>query len=343
MADILKTFVRASERAACIARSCCVPESSKEILLVAEKFEGEANTRFEHDFKTIADVLAQESAKTEIAHHFPELANHVRGEECSEIGGINVSIMQDAEETANLLSLLVTPNAAKRMAEAAHCELQLDVCDKINVNISEINVSDIGIWIDPIDATAEFIAGVRHTANADQGLPCVTILIGAYLKSTGEPIMGVINQPFWNGGKGRIVWGISYNGIHKWGGDAMETTADNKIVLMSSAEKSEIIGKVKSSGFVSQSVPGAGHKLLKVVLGEAVAYLVTKGTTFKWDTCAAHAILRAKGGDIVTNDTFTPITYNDPIDADNQVYCNAGGIIAYSDTSVFDKLKEILS
>lgn len=48
------------------------------------------------------------------------------------------------------------------------------------------------------DATAEFIAGAQGKANAGRGLPCVTVLIGAYLRSTGEPIMGVINQPFYD-------------------------------------------------------------------------------------------------------------------------------------------------
>lgn len=28
------------------------------------------------------------------------------------------------------------------------------------------------------------------------GLQCVTVLIGAYVKSTGLPILGVVNQPF---------------------------------------------------------------------------------------------------------------------------------------------------
>ena len=28
------------------------------------------------------------------------------------------------------------------------------------------------------------------------GLHCALVLIGVYLRSTGEPIMGVINQPF---------------------------------------------------------------------------------------------------------------------------------------------------
>lgn len=50
-----------------------------------------------------------------------------------------------------------------------------------------------------VDATAEFIAGVKNKDSPDgSGLSCVTVLIGAFIKATGEPVMGVVNQPFYN-------------------------------------------------------------------------------------------------------------------------------------------------
>lgn len=147
MADILKALIEASERAACVARACC-SDSTKEALFVAEKDEGEANARFDKDFKTIADVLAQESAKTEIAAHFPELADKVRGEECSEIGGVNIAVQESVERTTELLNYLVPPNAATRMAEATHRKIELEL--NLPDNIPEINTSDLGVWIDPI-------------------------------------------------------------------------------------------------------------------------------------------------------------------------------------------------
>lgn len=39
---------------------------------------------------------------------------------------------------------------------------------------------------------------------------------------------------------------------------------------MSGAENPEIINKFKSSGWLVKSVPGAGHKLMKVALGKTM-------------------------------------------------------------------------
>ncbi|CAD0197444.1 unnamed protein product [Chrysodeixis includens] len=340
--SILETLINASEKAACVARSCC-SGSSNEVLLVAEKFEGEANARFERDFKTIADVLAQEAARAEIACHFPELAAHVRGEECSEIGGVKITICDKVEQTADILRSLVAPAVAKRMAEAAHCNTQHTFCDNLPQDLLQINTSDLGIWIDPIDATAEFIAGVRGEADADHGLPCVTVLIGAYVRSTGEPVVGVINQPFYENGKGRVLWGINYKDTKKWGGSSIPKTEANNIVLMSAAEKPEILNKFKNSGWEVKSLPGAGHKLLRVATGEAAAYIVSQGTTFRWDTCAPHSILRAKGGDLLSYSSHIPISYNDEMSIDTQLYSNKEGIIAYSDEAVLEKIKKVLN
>lgn len=147
MAEVMKALVIASERAACITRACC-SDSTQEALFVAEKIDGEANVRFDKDFKTIADVLAQEAAKTEIAARFPELADKVRGEECSEIGGVNIAVQESLERTTELLNYLVPPNAAKRMAEAVHSSIDLEL--NLPDNIPNISYSDLGVWIDPI-------------------------------------------------------------------------------------------------------------------------------------------------------------------------------------------------
>ena len=41
---------------------------------------------------------------------------------------------------------------------------------------------------------------------------------------------------------------------------------------------------------------GAGYKLLCVAKGWVDVYATTKGSTYKWDSCAGHAILSALGG-----------------------------------------------
>ncbi|XP_053603888.1 inositol polyphosphate 1-phosphatase [Plodia interpunctella] len=334
MATLLEVLIQASEKAASIARSCCLEEN--EHLLVAEKCERDANARFDKDFKTIADVLAQESAKTEIATRYPELAQHVRGEECSEIGGVSIKLEENVVKTAEILSGLVPLKVAERMAAAAHNDVDILLHD-LPKELPPIDIADLGVWIDPIDATAEFIAGVRGEADADHGLPCVTVLIGAFRRSTGEPVIGVINQPFFRGNKGRILWGISYEDYKAWGCSDKDIHTNTNTVLMSGAENQDIIEKVKKSGWEVMSLPGAGNKLMKVALGEAAMYIVSKGTTFRWDTCAPHAILRAKGGDLITYTNKSPITYNVPESDNMQTYCNSGGIIAYTNPEFFEK------
>ncbi|XP_026321984.1 inositol polyphosphate 1-phosphatase [Hyposmocoma kahamanoa] len=338
MEEVLKALIYASERAANIARSCC-NDSASESLLVAEKGEGEANARFDKDFKTIADVLAQESARNEVAFKCPNLAKHFRGEECAEINGVSIKLQENVDKTAELLSSLVPQISAVRMAEAAHNAINITI-EELPIDLPEINPAELGVWIDPIDATAEFIAGVRGEAESERGLPCVTVLIGAYSRATGEPVVGVINQPFYNNGSGRILWGVNYNGTQKF--NICEIETGNKTILMSAAENPVLADKFKANGWLVKSVPGAGHKLMKVALGEAAAYIVSKGTTFRWDTCAPHAILCAKGGDILSYTTYVPVTYNDPMNIDTQQYANVEGIIAYTKPEVLDEIKNIL-
>lgn len=84
------------------------------------------------------------------------------------------------------------------------------------------------------------------------------------------------------------------------------------------------------------------HKsIFHLFAGEAAAYIVSKATTFRWDTCGPHAILKAMGGNLRSYISHIPLSYNDPENVDTQLYCNSEGIIAYTDQEVFYKLKNI--
>lgn len=63
--SFLKAFLLASEKAANIAR-CCRAEKDLFALLVQEKSEDQKNCRFIQDFKTLADVLVQETVKHDL-------------------------------------------------------------------------------------------------------------------------------------------------------------------------------------------------------------------------------------------------------------------------------------
>ncbi|XP_028175753.1 inositol polyphosphate 1-phosphatase isoform X1 [Ostrinia furnacalis] len=342
MTEILRALINASERAALVARSCCNSDNKND-LLVAEKSDGEANARFEKDYKTIADVLAQECIRKTLVTKFPELTGHVRGEECCEIGGTSIKLADTVDETAELLTSLVHPSLAKRMAVAAHSDTKHPLHYQLPSDLPDVDVSDLGIWIDPIDATAEFIAGINGTAALNKGLQVVTVLIGAYRRSTGEPVIGVINQPFFNSSQGRLLWGICYEGVKRWGGHNVENfDLGTAGIYMSSAED-PLIRKTFMTICNITDAAGAGNKLLGVALGDAIAYILSKSTTFLWDTCGPHAILKARGGDVISFDTHASIQYNVPNSSDPQQFCNAGGIIAYgdSDQCVNSNLRDI--
>lgn len=147
MREVLEALIYASERAANIARSCC--HDTNETLLVAEKGEGEANARFDKDFKTIADVLAQVSARCEVVSRCPNLAEHFRGEECAEINGVSLKLQENIDKTAELLSSLVPRISAVRMAEAAHNVINIAI-EELPIDLPAINPAELGIWIDPI-------------------------------------------------------------------------------------------------------------------------------------------------------------------------------------------------
>lgn len=83
---------------------------------------------------------------------------------------------------------------------------------------------------------------------------------------------------------------------------------------------------------------GAGYKILCVIQGLADVYVLSEGSTFKWDSCAPHALLRALGGGVADlaeslQDVQTELTYHQPREdckgADR--WANHGGLVAYRD------------
>ncbi|KAF0751107.1 inositol polyphosphate 1-phosphatase, partial [Aphis craccivora] len=214
----------ASEAAAHVARMC---RSNQRLLsmLVQEKCGDDANSRrFAHDFKTLADVLVQRIVAKRIGRQFPELEGNVYGEENDTIqnnNGQDVTILvgETVEETFQCLSKALGDDldSAKSLAEAAHKEFGLN---DLNVDCyppeeENLDLEKIGIWIDPIDSTNEYISGNVDSINEygfhSSGLHCVTINIGLFDKHSGKPMAGVINQPFFNydtieGWSGRCYW-----------------------------------------------------------------------------------------------------------------------------------------
>ena len=82
-------------------------------------------------------------------------------------------------------------------------------------DLEDCDLSDLAVWIDPIDATSQYIKGgqgLEEEGVPTKGLPVVTVLLGAFLKSSGQPVLGVVNQPFATASGGRHHWAVHTSG-----------------------------------------------------------------------------------------------------------------------------------
>ncbi|KAM6106248.1 LOW QUALITY PROTEIN: inositol polyphosphate 1-phosphatase [Pterocles gutturalis] len=359
MAGLLQAVVGAAEKAAQIARLCRGAEPLFQ-LLVAEKTGMERNRRFLQDFKTLADVLIQEIIKHDLGKEFPELQGHIHGEESNKFQNtqgdtVTVRVCATPEDTAALLLAVLDPErkAAELLAAAAHGDVALGDAEVAGVALS-MPPQDLAIWIDPIDSTNEYIRGREDMAPVDGiapgGLCSALVLVGAYDRHTGCPVLGVINEPFFRRDpltgrwQGRYHWGVAYGDTRLSSLSPPPLLHPVPRVVLSRAEGAAVQGALGPlCGDRLRFAAGAGYKMLCVILGHADAYVLSEGSTFAWDTCAPHAILRALGGGAVAlagalrawreGDTGpTPeLVYNRPVEGavGAERWANQGGLVAY--------------
>jgi len=156
--NLVRTLINCAEKAANIARLC---RSNKELLalLVQEKTGAEANERFEHDFKTLADVLIQETIKHEVGELFPAMRDAIQGEESpnftNKLGDKVIIVVGDTEdETSSCLGAVLGDHKAAANALAAEVHQKVvyhsDKLGDIPELPADIDYSNLGIWIDPI-------------------------------------------------------------------------------------------------------------------------------------------------------------------------------------------------
>lgn len=367
--DLVHAIVCASEKAANIARACRA-EQQLLALLTEEKKEGEKNPRFVQDFKTLADVLVQETIKHDIGKLFPALRGRIHGEESNKFTNANgdtirVEVRPTPEATAELLSRVLDGNNEAAEVLAAIVHSRVPVCIDGIERDWMIDTSSLGVWIDPIDSTSEYIAGKWEEEDqsgvAASGLQCVCVLIGAYRLADGVPLLGVINQPFrqrvgCEGYTGKFYWCLCLDNervstsIER---HAASRSRDRPVVLVSTSETPGVLDALEPN-FVTKFAAGAGYKLLCVALGVVDAYVISKPTTFRWDTCAPHAFLKGLGGGIVMLhealhkhstaqlfDTSELQVGYDRMEGEGDgsaQWCNASGIVAYCDLAVLEKI-----
>lgn len=184
---------------------------------------------------------------------------------------------------------------------------------------------------------------------------------------SGLPVIGIISQPFGNKLEENIYnsalfWGIALPDLQAHSKKLdNEMTRSRLLGIFSSSERADLLQQMLDLGYEFAFSAGAGHKALKVITGEVDAYVLSKGSTFKWDTCAPQAILRSLNGDIIDfkrsikECKAIPLTYNISTASENSVEaedetksetdwkCNSNGLIAVKDLKLLDSLLEKLA
>lgn len=234
---------------------------------------------------------------------------------------ITVTVGSDPAQTLQMIERILNGDVqfAQELTDIIHSTefdySQLDTDQLVNLSVP---ADDIALWIDPIDSTSEYINGKPPT-NTDlnheylkvaNGLHCVTCLFGVFQISTGVPIVGVLNQPFYKFNasalsfQGRFLWGVAldnrlHNNIHTETIPSTQIEDDRLYILVGNKESETILRQLRTIS-TTHYVSGAGHKLLCVATGKAHLLVTSSPSTYYWDTCAGHAILRSLGGGLLS-------------------------------------------
>ncbi|CAA21725.3 Putative inositol monophosphatase 3 [Caenorhabditis elegans] len=159
-----------------------------------------------------------------------------------------------------------------------------EILDKIPSR--RLQLSDVRVFVDPLDATQEFTEGLTEYVTV---MACIVL--------DAEPIFGAIYRPFFN----ETIFGLQGFGVITSDGVRLNPIEDSKtakkvVVSRSHAGKvKEIVEKVYGDKMNIEPAGGSGYKTLRLVNGTAELYLHTTAIK-KWDTCAGDAILRTMGG-----------------------------------------------
>eukprot|EP00794_Sanderia_malayensis_P004579 gene4581-5181_t len=186
----------------------------------------------------------------------------------------------------------------------------------ISENDIKVPLSDIVVWIDPLDATKEFAEDLREYVTT---MVCVTV--------KGKPKIGVIHKPF----TGQTYWA--------WNGHGnniklikQKTNLQSPVIIVSRSHAGNINATArKAFGNDIKVIPagGAGYKVLSLVEGAADVYIHSTKIK-KWDVCAGNAILNSMYGKM-TDLLGQNIEYNDKDD----IVLNHGLIASMTDHENF--------
>ncbi|KAI6225581.1 Golgi-resident PAp (PAP) 3-Phosphatase-like protein [Aphelenchoides besseyi] len=190
------------------------------------------------------------------------------------------------------------------------------------------DLSRLGIWVDPLDATQEFTEGLLEYVTV---MTCVTL--------DDEPIFGAIYRPFYN----ESVFGLVDFGLMDANGNRIavpdQKDVSPKIVVSRShaGKVQELAPKAFGNEYTVEPAGGSGYKTLRVLNGTAALYVHTTAIK-KWDVCAADALVRAAGGSLIDLDG-QPLTY-----AQKDTVLNKNGLLVavHNPFGLLSKFKRVL-
>ncbi|XP_065364530.1 putative inositol monophosphatase 3 [Calliphora vicina] len=154
-----------------------------------------------------------------------------------------------------------------------------------------VNIKDVTVWIDPLDATQEFTEQLYEYVTT---MVCVAV--------SGKPVIGVIHSPF----IGQTAWAWVDHSMSEYLSSIHPeaTNVDHPIITVSRSHAGDVKDLTRSVFGENSNIltaAGAGYKVLQVVANNATAYLHSTKIK-KWDICAGDAILRALGGTMTNLD-----------------------------------------
>jgi len=351
----MEKFVRALYIACLKANSIAVACRQKPELLNLLTQEKEKNAKFDQDFKTLADVLIQEVVRYELSKFSLQLGKQIYGEESdtftNSVGQtVKLELNDNEQNSRKLLAAVLDGNedVASSLASEAHkiVDVPTEVLQQIeSLEKQEVDYSQIGIWIDPIDGTSHYIKGTEQLDENGyplKGLQVAKVLIGAYDLKTGCPVAGIVGSPF--SCNLQLMFGCCFNNKtsvlpQSYIKNLTKTKSERPKIVIGSSESPELLSTLQKN-FQVFSAGGAGHKIMMLVDGVADIYINSTPSVYYWDTCGPHAILKAIGGDILTFTHFKEIIYND---AEVSGSVHEHGIVAFIDPKHLDLLKSTLS
>ena len=155
--------------------------------------------------------------------------------------------------------------------------------------------------VDPLDGTKEFIKKNNE------------FTVNIALLENNQPVFGVVFAPALD----ILYWGSTGRGAFKTISRNSQTPVSVNSQL---SDPVQIAGSrshpsIKMNDFTSQfkkyEVKPMGSSLkICLVADGSVHFYPRLGPTMEWDTGAAHAVLRAAGGEIIKYGTYEPLEYN---------------------------------